>query len=368
MWMTRTFLAVLFLTAAVPDIRADRQSIAPGIGSQTAVVQDTGANGVCETTARRDDVQALAVGMGSPFEIAVECGIDAIANTAAGSDDRQLIPVGSPCPGPNANVVDTGPNGIAESTVVGDDQQLLAPGTGAPNTPCIRTGANGLADTDPAGDDVRVLAMGTAEANTAVIRCGANQVAETFANNARAGGDDVQRIGVGGGCPGAQAIIVDAGANGIAETRAQGAELVVSPVRPLKLTIPRRRNLVSRKVKVVIANREFGTGAPAARTFTLGTDSGSCPNGVVREVDADARTAGVQTSASVPLGRQAKATMVVAVEVADVTSVARNIPFRCQLTVTAEAVDTAPAADDATNPANNTARIEVEIADRNDLP
>jgi hypothetical protein len=365
--MTCTFLAGIVLVAVPPSARADRQSIAPGIGSQTAVVQDTGANGVCETTARRDDVQALEVGQGEPFAVAIECGVDTIASTAAGSDDRQLIPVGSPCPGPNADVVDTGPNGIAESTVVGDDQQVLVPGTGQPNTPCVRTGANGLADTDPAGDDVRVLALGAAEANTAVIRCGANQVAETFANNARAGGDDVQRIAVSGDCPGSQAIVVDAGANGISETRAQGAELVVSPVKPLKLTIPRRKNLVSRKLKIVIANREFGTGAPPARTFTLDTDSGSCPNGVVREVDADARTPGVQTSASVPLGHQVKATMVVAVEVADVTSVAQNIPFRCQLTVTAEAADTAPAADDAINPANNTARIEVELADRNDL-
>jgi hypothetical protein len=347
---------------------ADRQTIAPGGGSQASAAVDAGANGICDTAARRDDFQALPVGQGTPFAVAIECGPDATANTTAAGDDQQLIPVGATCPGPRANVIDTGGNGVAESLATGDDAQRLPIGTSVANAPCIRTGANGRADTpDPVGgDDVRLIAVGAAEPNTPVIRCGANQIAETFANNVR-GGDDVQRIAVGSGCPGPQAIVVDAGANGIAETRAQGAELVVGAVRALDLTIPRRRNSVSRVVKVVVANREFGTNPPAARIVTLTADEGSCPGGIVRQIDADARTPGVQATASVPVGRHVKGAVLLTFEVADVTSVARSVPFRCQMTVTAVAVDTAPAADDASNPSNNTARVEVEVVDRNDL-
>jgi hypothetical protein len=87
----------------------------------------------------------------------------------------------------------------------------------------------------------------------------------------------------------------------------------------------------------------------------------------VTQVDADARAPGVQAQASVPVRRRVKGTVAVTFEVGDVTSVARNLPFRCQLTVTASAADTAPAADDAVNTANNTARVEVEVTDLNDL-
>ena len=290
-----------------------------------------------------------------------------MVTTVAGGDDTQLRAPGEDCPGPNADVIDAGANGVVESPALGDDEQVLAVGTSAPNETCLQTGANGQADTaDPVGgDDVRLLAVGGREANAPVIRCGANEVSETFANNAGKGGDDVQLVAVGEGCGGAQTPVVDAGANGISETRAQGAELVIASAHPVRLNIGKRKNTVSRRIKVAVMNLEFGSSA--ARTFSLDVDAGSCPDGAITEVDADAKAGGVQTTASVAPRKRVKGSVVVTFGVQNVTSVASNIPFRCQLTITAVASDTAPAPDDAINTANNAAHVEIEAFDRNEL-
>jgi len=362
-------LSLVFAVLAVPVARADRQMVAPGTGRQDAVELDTGANGICETPARRDDVQAIPVGKGSPFEDEIHCGSDRIANTPAVGDDTQRIPVGAACR-PGETVIDTGADGIASSTAVPGDEVVVPPGTGAPNRACVLTGGNGLADTpDPAaGDDVRIILVGHAEPNSPVIRCGPNRVAETTANNLRAG-DDVQLIGVGAPCPNAGAIVVDAGANGIAETRAQGADLVLLTAvpNPVRLTIRRRKGSASKRVKVVVANREFGAAAPASRNYTLVVGDGSCPDGTVSEVDADARARGIQPAAAVRLRGRMKGSFLVTLHLEDVTSVARDVPFRCALTVEAEAIDTAPDPDDAANPNNNSVRLQIEALDQNDL-
>jgi hypothetical protein len=365
--LQRSTLALLLLALA-SAARADRQVIAPGTGLQSSVEVDSGANGICQTQARGDDLQAAAVGQGAPFEDEVRCGPDHIANTAAAGDDRQLIAVGAACQGAGAIVVDTGPDGIANSTATLDDVQLIPPGSAAPNTPCVLTGANGLADTpDPAGgDDVRIILDGHAEPNTAVIRCGPNHVAETTANNVHAGGDDVQLFGVGAPCPATNTIIVDSGANGIAETRAQGAELVLRLANPRPLTIPiRRRGTASRTVKLAVFNEEFA--GPPSRAYTLFVTDGSCPRGTVTQVDADTRAPGLQTTASIAAGRHVKGSFLVTLGLENVTSVSRRIPFRCSVDVEADAVDTAPAADDAANPSNNAASVEVDAVDLNDL-
>ena len=361
----RSMLAMLLLASAA---HADRQAIAPGTGLQSAVEVDSGANGICQTRARGDDLQVAAVGQGTPFQDEIRCGPDRIANTTAAGDDLQLIPVGNACQGTGAIVVDTGPDGIANSTAAGDDVQIIPLGNAAPNTPCVLTGANGLADTpDPAGgDDVRILLVGHAEPNTPVIRCGPNHVAETTANNVHAGGDDVQRVGVGASCPGTGTVVVDSGANGIAETRAQGAELVLRLANPRPLIIPiRRHGTASRTVKLAVFNEEFA--GPPSRAYTLSVTDGSCPDGTVSQVDADARTRGLQTTANVPAGKHVKGSFVVTLRLETVTSVSRKIPFRCTVDVEADAVDTAPAPDDAANPANNSASVEIDAVDLNDL-
>ena len=51
----------------------------------------------------------------------------------------------------------------------------------------------------------------------------------------------------------------------------------------------------------------------------------------------------------------------------NLTTAERNVPYRCTFDVSAVAIDTAPAVDDAANPENNTVRIDLEVLDRNDL-
>ncbi len=367
----RTVQIVLSLACAlavVPAARADRQVIAPGTGLQSATELDSGANGICETPARRDDVQAIPVGKGSPFEDEIRCGPDRVANSQAAGDDTQLVAVGSACTR-NETIIDTGPDGIANSVAVPGDETLIPPGAGAPNRPCVLAGGNGLADTpDPArGDDVRILLVGHAEANAAVILCGPNLVAETTANNIKPG-DDVQVVPVGAPCDSANTVVVDAGPNGIAETRAQGSDLVlVADPRPVRLVIRRRQASASRRVKVVVLNREFGAAAPAGRNYILSVTDGSCPNGTVSDVDADAHTPGLQQTAAVRLHGKLKGAFVVTLHLEDVTSVERDIPFRCAVNVTASSIDTAPTGDDAVNPSNNSARVQLEAVDLNDL-
>jgi hypothetical protein len=365
----RSVLATLpvVLTLA-SSARADRQVIAPGTGLQSAVEVDSGANGICQTAARGDDLQVAPVGQGAPFQDEIRCGADRIVATVAAGDDRQLVAVGAACPGAGEIVVDTGPDGIASSTAAGDDVQIIPLGSAAPNTPCVITGANGRADTpDPVGgDDVRILLVGSAAPNTPVIRCGPNHVAETFANNVHPGGDDVQLVGVGATCPATGTIVVDSGTNGVAETRAQGAELVLRLANPRPLSLPiRRRGTVSRRVKLAVFNEEFA--GPPGRNYMLFVTDGTCPRGTVTQVDADTRTPGLQPTAVVPSGRHVKGSFVVTLGLEDVTSVSRKIPFRCTVDVEADAVDTAPAADDAANPANNSASLELDAVDLNDL-
>lgn len=368
----RFLLPALLVATTVPLARADRQRIAPGTALQSEVVIDTGANGRCETTAGGDDIQAATVGFGTAAEDAVRCGVDAIASTAAAGDDTQLVAVGAECQNRNTIVVDTGPDGIADSPVAGDDVALIPLGSGPPNTACVLTGANGIADTPdpPGGDDVRHITAGTALPNAVVVRCGPNRLVETRANNVNPAGDDVQLLQPGETCMGANTPVVDSGPNGIADTRAEGSDFVLRLQQrrsPLRLTIRPKSGRASKTVKVAMANVEFGTTAPQARTAFLVVRDGSCPRGTVSSVDVDARQGGLQPSADIPNRRQVKGSFVVTFGLEDVTSVERTIPFRCAVTAEVQSLDTAPVGDDAVNPATNESRLEIEVVDRGDL-
>jgi hypothetical protein len=356
----------LMLLAIAPAARADRQSIAPGTGRQDSTVINAGLNGVCETQARRDDVQLIAVGQGEPNVDVIRCGPDGTASSVAAGDDVQRIAPAGDCDGPMDIVIDSGADGVAASVVAGDDIALLELGRGEPESSCVSVGGDAFADTpDPVGgDDEREIAVDGAEPNTAVIRCGLNRTADTFANNFR-NGDDVQLIPVGNGCQNAQSIVVDSGANGFAETRAQGAELVLAVPAPLEVTIKKGKSLGTRRFRTTVQNLEFENGAPAGRIYRLVARDGSCPNGTISEVDADARVAGVQETANIPLGKRVKGSVVIAVRPESVSSVTSKLQFRCAIEVEAEATDVAP--DDASNPANNEATIPVVVIDQNDL-
>ncbi len=363
----RNLVLVVLVGVALPA-RADVQRIAPGTGLQNAVVVDTGANGVCETTAAAGDLQAANVGGGARNRPALRCGPNRNVDTAAQGDDVQLVAVGGTCRNANTTIIDTGANGIPETVPVGDD--TFAPGVAlgiAPaNQPCVLAGADGVAQTAPtAGDDVQRIPAGTAQPNTDVVLCGPDHIVETTANNVAAG-DDVQLVAPGAPCTTNQPV-VDSGANGIASTRAQGPDLRMELVRPLHLVVTSRKPTASKVVKFLVRNVEFGATAPAARGFRIRATAGSCPGGTVSQIDADPRTGGLQATGTVALGRTAKASLVATIGVEDVTTVDKRNPFRCTFDVSVVSVDTDPDVDDAANDEANTVPVVLEVLDKSDL-
>src|SRR6185503_7695554 len=301
-------LLALGLTAA--SARADQQVIAPGTGQQNSVVIDTGPDGICDTLAAPDDTQLATVGSGSPNRTEIRCGANKLVDSVAAGDDVQLIAFGGACKNVNNPVVDTGANGIADTAAAGDDTQVIAVGVAPANAPCVIAGADGVAQTPaPANDDVQQLAAGTAAPNTDVVLCGPNLVADTTANNTGSGGDDVQLVLVGNACTASQAV-VDSGADGIATTRAEGPDLRISAIKPVKITLSGGRANATKLIKFNVNNTEFGPTAPIARTYKITTTAGSCGGGVVTQVDADGETPGLQATATVAIGDRMKASLV----------------------------------------------------------
>ena len=206
---------------------------------------------------------------------------------------------------------------------------------------------------------------GAATPNTDVILCGPNLLVDTAANNAGAG-DDVQLVALGAACTAAQ-VVVNSGPDGIAATRAEGPDLLMQPVKPVKITIAAGSATGVKTLKFLVRNVESGPNAPSSRVYRLTASSGSCPGGTVIQIDADALTPGLQASAILARGGVAKATAVARMKLESLTTADRNAPYRCTFDVSAVAVDTAPAVDDAANPENNTVRVDLEVVDRNDL-
>jgi len=360
----------LFVTASIVLLAAisaaDEQQIAPGTGRQDSIVIDTGADGICTTTAAIGDIQLAAVGGGSPNRPEIKCGTNKIVETVAAGDDVQLIALGASCKNSTTSIIDTGENGIADTLVAGDDTQTIALGTAPANQPCVIAGADGIAQTTPAvGDDVQQLAAGTAEFNTPVASCGPNLIVDTTANNVVATGDDVQLVPVGTACT-ANQVVVDSGADGIATTRAEGPDLRLAVVKAVRIKIGSGRPSASKRVTLKVTNTEFGASAPASRGYRLTTTSGTCPGGVVSQVDADLITPGLQATANVPLGGSIKASLVATMKLQNVTTVAANNPYRCAFNVSVVALDTDPDVDDGANQEGNSVQVVLEVTDLND--
>src|SRR5262245_8875172 len=106
-------VAIGAMLLGVSITRADQQNIGPGTGLQSSVVVDTGANGLCETTAQGDDIQVAQIGFGTPFQNEVRCGPNLVAETAAVGDDTQLVAVGAACKNASVVIIDTGADGFA---------------------------------------------------------------------------------------------------------------------------------------------------------------------------------------------------------------------------------------------------------------
>lgn len=371
--MMRTWTMVLALVAlsivVAGPARADRQQLAPGTGTQDALVIDTGADGICDTTAAKGDLQATPVGSGAPFANAVRCGPDQTADSPAGGDDTQVIAVGAPCQNANSTAVDSGPNGIVETPLANDDTYVsgLTLGGAPPNTACVITGADGIADTSPpVGDDGVDLFVGQAEANTVVVRCGPNLVADTTANNA-GNGDDVQVIAPGDPCNNQNDVVVDSGPDGIAATRAEGPDLRLETVKPVRLTIRKGRAEATKTVKLRIRNVEFGDAAPPTRGFRIDATGGNCGRDTIVAVDADGKAAGAQATGMVGRKGRAKATVTVRARLQDVTTADARNPQRCTFNVDVIALDSDPDFDDGANTRGNRAVVQMDVVDKNDL-
>jgi hypothetical protein len=366
--MAMRMLVVGVVVMVGTAVLADVQRIAPGSGLQDAIVIDTGTNGICETSAARGDGQAATVGQGARNQNALRCGSNRTVDTTAQGDDVQLVAVGGVCRNANVTIVDTGANGIPETVPVGDDAFApgIALGVAPANRPCVITGPDGIAQTATrAGDDGQLILLGKAEANTDVVRCGPNLIAETSANNT-VPGDDVQRVAPGASCTEGQAV-VDSGADGIATTRAQGPDLRIELVRPVRLVVSTRRPSTSKLVKFLVRNVEFGATAPGSRRFRIRAGGGSCPGGTVSQIDADPRTPGLQANAAVALGHSAKASLVVTMGVEDVTTVDKKNPFRCSFGASVVALDADPNVDDAANDDANTTPVILDVLDQSDI-
>src|SRR5262249_46176511 len=151
-----------------------------------------------------------------------------------------------------------------------------------------------------------------------------------------------------------------------AATRAEGPDLVLKVVKPVKLAIPAGSATKTKIVKLAVSNQEFGATAPATRTYRLSASNGSCPGGTVTQLDTDYATPGLQATSAIAKGAALKGSLVVTVHLEDITTVSSKVPFRCTFTVTATALDTVPDVDDAANPENNSATVDLEVSDAND--
>ena len=166
------------------------------------------------------DVQRIAPGTGQQDADVVDTGPNGLCETTAAVGDIQAAVVGQGTP--DQAEIRCGTNKMAESTAAGDDDQRVTVGSscGNPNTVVVDTGPDGIADSVAAGDDSQVIAFGTAPANTACVITGANGVADTAA----AAGDDNLRLSpVGSAEP--NTTVIRCGPNGVVDTAANNVNL-----------------------------------------------------------------------------------------------------------------------------------------------
>lgn len=151
------------VTSAILDVtgRIVTVTFAPAINpSNGTVVEDsitTGANGIAESFAVFDDVTVVQPGNGlANTPCITQTATGAVGAFTLGGDDVAAtgLPVSVPA---GTTLVNSGPNGICESTAGAGSTQTLALGAvqAGPSTE-ITAGANYLLDTIPGGDDKTV--------------------------------------------------------------------------------------------------------------------------------------------------------------------------------------------------------------------
>ncbi len=162
--------------------------------------------------------------MSAALRIGLVCGALAFLATAARADEQVIAPGTAD---QDAVVVNTGPDGLCNTTAASGDIQAATVGQGTPFRTVSRCGTDKTVSTTAAGDDTQLVAVGGTckNANTVIIDSGPNGIAETTA-----AGDDTQEIAVGVAPPNTPCVIT--GANGVADTAAAAGDdhLVLSPV------------------------------------------------------------------------------------------------------------------------------------------
>lgn len=95
-------------------------------------------------TEENDDVQAIVVGRGEANQGCVNSGPNGVFNSSPAGDDTVI----------GTAEIGTGSNGICETAASGDDVQVIPIGRGRPNSICVARGPNTFRDTPmPEGDD-----------------------------------------------------------------------------------------------------------------------------------------------------------------------------------------------------------------------
>jgi hypothetical protein len=168
----------------------------------------------------RADEQEIAPGTAAQDAVVINTGPDGICNTTAASGDIQAAPVGSPTP--FRTEIRCGANKIVDTVAAGDDTQLIAAGASCKgaNNPVIDTGPNGVADTTALADDTQVIPVGTAPTNTPCVITGGNGVADTAAP---AGGSDDVLVLTPVGTAAPNQAVIQCGPNGVVDTTANNS-------------------------------------------------------------------------------------------------------------------------------------------------
>jgi hypothetical protein len=137
-------------------------------------------------------------------------------------------------------------------------------------------------------------------------------------------------------------------------------DAMVSVPEPVRVVIGRRRDSAGRHLSVVVRDLD-GVGAASQRVRLVASD-GDCPAGTVESVDfGPAAAASGADTVDLTAGDSAEADIAVRVFSSDFDTPSRRAPARCAITLAA-VVD---GGADPT-PANNQARVELNIHDRGD--
>lgn len=119
----------------------------------TKTTVSTGANGINNSVNAGDDVVTITAGSGSPNSACVTENVAGTAATAVAGDDVQVIAVGAVTT-LGATIINSGPNGVCNTTAAGGETQVLTVGTGLANQLAFNAGANLNLDSVVGGDDV----------------------------------------------------------------------------------------------------------------------------------------------------------------------------------------------------------------------